>query len=288
MRDLNYQLKQLCQRNRDGSYSTQTNRERRLGQIANQIHGLGFKNLKIENLKPKHIHALVNHWQLENLSAGTVKNRMSDLRWVAEKLNIKSIIASDNSYYGIEKRVYVTNVSKSSTLDQDKLVSIKDPYIRLSLKLQEQFGLRREESIKFNVSWADKGDRIILKNSWTKGGKQREIIINNEIQREVLNEVQKLTRHGSLIPKDLTYIQQLKRFEDHTSKAGIDKAHGLRHAYAQRRYFDLTGHLAPADGGKTSKELTADEKAIDLQARLIISKELGHEREQITAVYLGR
>ena len=34
MRDLNYQLKQLCRRNRDGSYSTQTNRARTLGQMA--------------------------------------------------------------------------------------------------------------------------------------------------------------------------------------------------------------------------------------------------------------
>jgi hypothetical protein len=46
--------------------------------------------------------------------------------------------------------------------------------------------------------------------------------------------------------------------------------------------------LAPAAGGKTSKELTPDEKNQDYQARIQISQELGHEREQITVVYLGR
>ena len=34
MRDLNYDLKQLCNRNRDGSYATQHDRERVLDQIA--------------------------------------------------------------------------------------------------------------------------------------------------------------------------------------------------------------------------------------------------------------
>ena len=63
---------------------------------------------------------------------------------------------------------------------------------------------------------------------------------------------------------------------------------GLRHHYAQTRYADLTGWKAPAAGGPTSKQLSADQKVIDRQARLTSSRELGHEREQTTAVYLGR
>jgi len=35
MRDLNHQLKQLCQHNRDGSFGTQDRRERELTLIAN-------------------------------------------------------------------------------------------------------------------------------------------------------------------------------------------------------------------------------------------------------------
>ena len=42
MKDLNYELKLLCQRNRDGSYATQHAREDILTQIANQLHALGF------------------------------------------------------------------------------------------------------------------------------------------------------------------------------------------------------------------------------------------------------
>jgi hypothetical protein len=73
-----------------------------------------------------------------------------------------------------------------------------------------------------------------------------------------------------------------------TAKAGISRVHGLRHQYAQRRYRQLTGWKAPAAGGPTSKQLSVDQKALDREARLVVSRELGHEREQITSVYLGR
>ena len=42
MRDLNYQLKQLCDRNRDGSYATQSDRARILSHVANQLDDLGL------------------------------------------------------------------------------------------------------------------------------------------------------------------------------------------------------------------------------------------------------
>ena len=51
---------------------------------------------------------------------------------------------------------------------------------------------------------------------------------------------------------------------------------------------ELTGRLAPAAGGTQQQGLTPEEKAQDLAARLQISHEMGHEREQITVVYLGR
>ncbi len=64
--------------------------------------------------------------------------------------------------------------------------------------------------------------------------------------------------------------------------------HGLRHAYAQQRYEELTGWKSPAVGGPTFKSLTSEQRKLDLEVRLVISRELGHEREQVTAVYLGR
>ncbi len=39
---------------------------------------------------------------------------------------------------------------------------------------------------------------------------------------------------------------------------------------------------------ETHPRITPAERALDHEARLVISRELGHERETVTSVYLGR
>ena len=194
MKDLNYELKQLCHRNHDGSYATRHAREAILTQIANQLHELGFRDMKATSLKPKHVTALVELWKSQGLSAGTIKNRMTELRWWAEKVNKQNVMARDNEHYGIARRQYVTNLDKSRTLTSGDLGKVTDPYTQFSLKLQAVFGLRLEESIKIRPEWADRGDRLSLKDSWTKGGRAREMPIRNEQQRAVLEEAWKWER----------------------------------------------------------------------------------------------
>ena len=171
MRDLNYQLKQLCKRNRDGSYSTQANRARMLNQIANQLHEMGYRRMTTRSLKPKHVDALVKRWLSEGMAAGTVKNRMNCLRWWAAKVDRRNVVARSNDFYGIPERQFVSNDSKAVIVDENALSNVKDDYVRMSLELQRAFGLRREEAIKFMPGYADQNDRVRLKASWTKGGK---------------------------------------------------------------------------------------------------------------------
>jgi len=288
MRDLNYQLKQLCRNNRDGSYRTQADRERQLTLIANQLHELGYRRMNTQSLKPKHIEALVVHWQREEITIGTIKNRLSTIRWWADKVNRQNVVARSNDHYGIPDRQYVTNISKAKTITALDLEKVGDQHVRMSLELQQAFGLRREEAIKFQPDYADRGDHVALKESWTKGGKAREIPVRTEEQRAVLNRARLLAGKGSLIPSSRNYKQQLRIYERHTANAGLSKMHGLRHAYAQQRYEELTGWKSPAAGGPTAKMLTPEQKAIDQQARLTISRELGHERIQIVSIYCSK
>jgi hypothetical protein len=136
MRDLNYALKQLCRHNRDGSYATQADREHILDLIADQLHEMGFRHMNAHSLKPKHVEKLVERWLAEELSPGTIKNRMSALRWWAEKIGKENIIARTNAAYGIPDRVYVTNISKAKELVMDQLQQIRTDCIRISLRLQ--------------------------------------------------------------------------------------------------------------------------------------------------------
>ena len=68
----------------------------------------------------------------------------------------------------------------------------------------------------------------------------------------------------------------------------MKKLHGLRHTYAQRRYRELTGWEAPINAGKLRREMTEVEKQKNIEARRIISSELGHSRIAITWVYCGK
>src|SRR6185295_17596374 len=188
MRNLNYELKQLCHRNRDGSYATQADRWRMLDLIANQLHELGYKDMRAMSLKPKHVEALVERWKAESLSPGTIKNRMTTLRWWAEKVGKQNVVARDNAYYGIPDRQHVSNVSKARELSASDLTRVTDPYTAMSLRLQAEFGLRRAESMKIQPYWADRGQTLVLKASWTKGSRERVIPIRTEAQRQVLNE----------------------------------------------------------------------------------------------------
>src|SRR5262249_503229 len=186
MRDLNYELKQLCRRNRDGSYATQVARERILTLIANQLHEMGFRKMNVQSLKPKHVEGLVERWKTEGLSVGTLKNRMTELRWWAEKSGKQNVIARSNDHYGIADRHLVSSANKARELTPADVSKVTDPYTHASLKLQAAFGLRREESIKIRPAWSDRGDRLLLKESWTKGGRAREIPIRTDEQRQAL------------------------------------------------------------------------------------------------------
>jgi integrase len=118
------------------------------------------------------------------------------------------------------------------------------------------------------------------------------LTVRNDAQRELLGRVLRLAGNGSLIPHGRSYAQQRNLYERETREAGIAdgdrKAHGLRHGYAQQRYLELTGWKPPHAGGPRREELTPEQREADHAARLVISQEMGHNREEITAVYLGR
>ena len=206
-----------------------------------------------------------------------MKNRTAHIRWWAKRIDRPGVVPS-NGELGIPNREYVTNEDRSVVLDPEKLALVTDPHVAVALRLEAAFGLRREEAIKFASARDDRGDRIRLKGSTTKGGRPREVPVRNEAQRSLLDEVRRLVGSGALIPPDRNYRQQLKVYESQTREAGLYRMHGLRHRYAQTRYEELTGWKAPAAGGPSQRSLTGARRRIDTAARRAIAEELGHSR----------
>ena len=287
MRQLNHDLKRLQDDARDGAFGTRSGRSFNLAGMANTLHDLGFRRLRATGLKGKHVEALVREWRRQGLSIGTMKNRMSHLRWWAKRIGKPNVVRPDNAGYGIGERTRVTNEDRSRNLPDDRLARVGDGHVRMALRLQEAFGLRREEAIKFSPSYADRGSKIVLKASWTKGGRSREIPVLEESQRRVLDEARAFAGGGAMIPGHRNYVQQLEVYERRTADAGLERMHGLRHGFAQRRYAEITGWKSPAAGGPPMRSLKGARKRIDREARATISNEMGHSRIAIVEVYCG-
>jgi len=283
-----HELTSTLKHNKDGSFSTQKMRERSLIQAGKELNQMGYRDLNLANFKARHVTQLVSAWKDKGLSTATIKNRVSHVRWLAEKIGKENIVPKTNAELGIERRAYSNNdINKAQEIDQAKFEQLPERY-QLCIKLQREFGLRREESLKFQPDYADKGDHIELKDSWCKGGREREIPILTAEQISLLNRCVEFAQGGSMIAPEKTYYQEMKSFENACHQVGISNVHGFRHAYAQDRYKKLSGEDCPKAGGITSKKLNEAQKQADYAARMQVSSELGHSREEITTRYLGR
>jgi integrase len=283
--DLTFHLMQLARRNEDGSFKTQANRRHMLKLFARELKEGGFKLPSAGSLKPKHIAFLVSEWKTAKLSDRTIENRLCALRWWSEKIGKASVVKRRNEDYGVCGDR--TPKLRARGLDRDRLAKVHSSHVQASLELQAAFGLRAEEAIKFTPAFADRGDHIQLKPSWCKGGRARSIPVTHQRQRDILDRVRHLAGNGALIEPGRNYVQQKWAYDHQTVFAGLRNNHGLRHAWAQWRYEQLSGMKCPAKGGRTIGHMTMDERLRDRAARQALSYELGHNRLEITRVYLG-
>ncbi|KTC76161.1 hypothetical protein Lbir_0230 [Legionella birminghamensis] len=282
-----------CVKNIKGySFASKADMRHMLNRCIKDLHEQGYKLGHLNGLKPKHIYILVDLWKAQGKSTATIKNYMAKLRKVGVLLDKPHLVKPGNDTYQINRRSYVPTYNKA--IHQNDFSKCTDPLIRLSLEAQSLFGLRREESIKLIVSEAWQGNSLKIKPSWTKGGIGRTLNINDEQRQWLSKTMEQISAGQSLIPKDRTYKQHLGHYQKQLKLMGLSKCHGLRHAYAQRRYRELTQQfdphnrlICPIDSGIPSRQLRGIELEWDRRAREIISRELGHSRMAITKTYLG-
>ena len=130
MKALAWDLKQLSHRCREGSRATQMDRHRMLQLAARQLEGeLGFRRMRGDSLKQKHVQALVDLWKRQpTVSDATIENRLAALRWWAEKAGKANIIPRHNAQFGIAaSRVGETASNKARTLSEVNLQRIRCP-----------------------------------------------------------------------------------------------------------------------------------------------------------------
>ena len=288
------------EQDRTGSYATRQARESYLRIFVQTIYDGGY-NPKPENTRPKHIeHGPYQMWaDRRHLHAARLTTACPPCAGSPPKsASPTSSSAPTTSTSMLPPRAKPNYTDKARSLDQGiPGQGPRPPDAHASLILQREFGLRQKEAIMIRPHEADRGDRIHLQDSWAKGGNPRDVRLTTPGQRQALDEAKALVPPGrALIPGDKDFHQQRNVYKTQTRRAGLSNMHGLRHAYAQRRYRTLTRRLdpngegwhCPARGGTPQKDLSKENYRIDVQARTQISEEMGHERLRITYVYCGK
>lgn len=159
------------------------------------------------------------------------------------------------------------------------------------VELARSFGLRSKEASLINANTAfqqAQSDQEVTISVGTKGGKVRRVPITTFEQLSTLQKAALIQgADRALIPATQTWKQwregELRLAREALQAHGIARLHDLRAAYACQRYQALTGHEAPVVAGRIVDNVK------DMQARQVISKELGHgdERLDVVAAYIG-
>jgi len=296
-----------------GSRKTQYNHRLEARRFVKLLRELGNGVAKWSNITNKHVAAAVARWQAGGLSPGTIKNNLAGVRTVCAAYGNEGI-AQANAVFGIGRRLYITNVNRAVADVEFECVTghlrasgnPQSDRVALMLGFQREFGMRLEESMKFNPL-RDVGGNLVHIHVGTKGGRPRWLVIRTAGQRELLEAARasgfyRDLRHG-IIPERCREEQWRGFVYRAVRQASLDtggsglRMHGLRHAYAHERYEELTGFLPPCRFNARDEFYAAAENAAgpswrkrDELARCTIREELGHspDRVDIDAQYLGK
>lgn len=268
-----------------------------------------YKINNIENIKAKHVISFVAEMQQNGLSPTTQKNYMSAIRDFADRVGIDQRNIPSNQRLEISTRVF-GNVDRTWTdkefndfKDAAKAYDTKQgegPRMELILDVARKFGCRLEGILNLDINsiskalatgellTKEKNGKINIKpverleqreilekiKAYGEENKKSKIFVPNNF-KETYKEVQNFVYNNRENIQDQERVKSADARIVYTESKEICKAnltlHGLRHTYLQeqREYYIKNG-----DSPK--------------QADLKVSRLAGHNREEVTKIYLAK
>lgn len=284
-KNLNRQISKLAKHNRQGSFKTKERYYQGLDRFCKFI-AKEFGTQKFANIADKHLESYIKYMQNKGLSSSTVKTDLAAIRFFHDKCSQTRNVLSDNSKFKLEKRSF-GGVDRSWSREEYKAFQElcinrgMDRVLSISI-LAKNEGLRIHETLKMNRSQVEKAMNTGILNITGKGGKEREVPLSQESKNMLQEHIQNVERGQKLFiredEKTHLVIKQVQNFINRNREYFQENHrdvnitfHGLRHSYAKGQYKN------------------ALEKGLnDYQARLETSKLLGHERDDVTRIYLAK
>jgi site-specific recombinase XerC len=278
-----------------------------------------FRDLKLKggfkmvpdprNLGQRHIQAMVQVWQREQLAPATIQTYLSFLRGLAMWMGKHGFVRGP-AHYGLSLQEYQRHENaqrdkswSAQGIASDALlaqVCAYDLRVGTSLKLMQAFALRKKESVQFRpfehvVPFAETGlpeslreaDRYVSVRG--KGGRVRWVPVTVPARLAALEAAQQVvsSRDAHMGAPERDLKRNLRRLDYVLEKFGITlrergiTGHGLRHEELNDKYEGVAGVPSPVRGGGPVSA------ALDREARLAVSRLAGHARMRASGAYLG-
>ena len=279
------QLDKLARHNRQGSFRT---KDRYYGAMKRFCSYLAhrYRLQKLVNISGKHLVSYVAHMQMTGKSASTIKTDLAAIRFFHDKMDAKyRLPANDELGIELERRRFgqadrTWTPPEFNRLLAAALAEDRYDYI-LAFYLARYAGFRIHECCRIDTAIAEDALRENAITIKGKGGKVRTVLINDAIAVALREQLRRTGRgHKLLVPDGMPTHEAIYRIQkfllDHRKELrdeGDDRPltfHGLRHTYAAEKYQELV------DGGTP-----------ELSAHLAVSQLLGHERPDVTDIYLA-
>lgn len=280
------QLDKLARHNRQGSFRT---KERYYLAMKRFCLFLAeeYRLQKLANISSKHLVHYVQYLQENGRSASTVKTDLAGIRFFHDKLSDPKYTLPTNAQLGteLERRRFgdidrTWSNAEFNRMLAKAMVKDRDDFI-LAFYLARYAGLRIHECFRIDTAIAEQALREGSIRIKGKGGKVRTIPINEPIKLALRKCLDATPRgHKLLVPDEIPTgkaINLLQAFiikhREEIKDSGSDRPmtfHGLRHTYAVEKYQEFILH------GMS-----------ELDAHFAVSRLLGHERADVTNIYLA-
>lgn len=279
------QLDKLARHNRQGSFRTKDRYYQAMKRFCAYLAD-EYRLQKLTNISGKHLTSYVLWMQENDKSASTIKTDLSAIRFFHDKMCDPKYRLPDNDELAVEleQRCFGGTDRTWSNVEFNKMLgramaADRWDYI-LALYLARYAGLRIHECFRIDTATAEQALRENAITIKGKGGKIRTVPINHQITIAIREQLKRTKRgHKLLVPDDMhtdRAINQLQFFiysnrEDFQEDSDRPLTfHGLRHTYAAEKYMELIQNGTNA-----------------LDAHFEVSRLLGHERADVTNIYLA-
>ena len=280
------QLDKLARHNRQGSFRT---KERYYEAVKRFCAFLAdsYHLQKLENISGRHLTHYVLYLQESGKSASTIKTDLAAIRFFHDKMSRPryQLPTNDDLAVELERRCFGGVDRTWSTAEFNKMLGkalAENRYdFILALYLGRYAGLRIHKCFRIDTAAAEQALRENIITVKGKGGKVRTVPINEQITLALRKQLERTQRgHKLLVPDGaptdwaIAALQFfIMRHRDEVRDAGSNRPltfYGLRHTYAAEKYRELT------EGGMGA-----------LDAHFTVSRLLGHERPDVTNIYLA-